>query len=142
MIPYYAGVEGEEKAGLNCGTENYWAINGEASEADIQATMDFLVWLVTDEVASEKAVTTFGVMPYKSAAESTNRFLAQANSYLANGCYNFAWVTNYQPNVDAYRETAVNALNAYNADPSDANWETVVTAFIDGWAVQYQAVNG
>ena len=46
MIPYYAGVKGEEKAGLNCGTENYWAINGKASEADIQATMDFLVWLL------------------------------------------------------------------------------------------------
>ncbi len=142
MIPYYSGVEGEEKAGLNCGTENYWAINSKASKADIDATMDFLVWLVTDAEASEMAVTTFGVMPYKSAAESTNRFLAQANAYLADGCYNFAWVTNFQPNVDAYRETAVNAMNAYNADPSDANWATVVTAFIDGWAVQYAAANG
>ena len=142
MIPYYSGIEGEEKAGLNCGTENYWAINGTASEADIQATMDFLVWLVTDAEASEMAVTTFGVMPYKSAAESTNRFLAQANAYLADGCYNFAWVTNYQPNVDDYRATAVAAINAYNADPSDANWATVVTAFIDGWAVQYALANG
>jgi raffinose/stachyose/melibiose transport system substrate-binding protein len=43
MIPYYCGVEGEEKAGLNCGTENCWAINAKASEADQQATMDFLV---------------------------------------------------------------------------------------------------
>ena len=142
MIPYYSGIEGEEKAGLNCGTENYWAINGNASEADIQATIDFMVWLVTDAEASEAAVGTFGVMPYKSAAVSTNPFLAQANAYLGDGCYNMAWITNFQPNVDAYRATAVNALNAYNADPTDANWATVVTAFIDGWAVQYQAVNG
>lgn len=142
MIPYYCGVEGEEKAGLNCGTENYWAINGDASEEDIQATIDFMVWLVTDPEASEAAVGTFGVMPYKSAAISTNPFLAQANAYLGDGCYNMAWITNFQPNVDAYRATAVNALNAYNADPTDANWATVVTAFIDGWAVQYQAVNG
>ena len=136
MIPYYCGVEGEEKAGLNCGTENYWAINGDASEEDIQATIDFMVWLVTDPEASEAAVGTFGVMPYKSAAVSTNPFLAQANAYLADGCYNMAWITNFQPNVDAYRATAVNALNAYNADPTDANWATVVTAFIEGWAVQ------
>ena len=142
MIPYYCGVEGEEKAGLNCGTENYWAINGDASEEDIQATIDFMVWLVTDPEASEAAVGTFGVMPYKSAAVSTNPFLAQANAYLGDGCYNMAWITNFQPNVDAYRATAVNALNAYNADPTDANWATVVIAFIDGWAVQYQAVNG
>ena len=142
MIPYYCGVEGEEKAGLNCGTENYWAVNSEASEADIQATLDFMKWLVTDPEASAIAVGTFGVMPYKSAVDSTNPFLAQANAYLANGCYNMWWATNYQPNVDAYRAAAVSAMNAYNADPTDANWEQVVTAYIDGWAAQYQAANG
>ena len=118
MIPYYCGVEGEEKAGLNCGTENYWAVNAEASEEDIAATIDFMYWLVTDKEASEKAVATFGVMPYKSAAQSTNPFLAQANAYLADGCYNMWWATNYQPNVDAYRATVVSALNEYNKAPS------------------------
>ena len=142
MIPYYCGVEGEEKAGLNCGTENYWAVNSEASEEDIAATLAFMKWLVTDPEASAMAVETFGVMPYKQAAESTNPFLAQANAYLANGCYNMWWATNYQPNVDAYRATVVSALNAYNADPTDANWATVVDAFVNGWAVQYQAANG
>ena len=142
MIPYYCGVEGEEKAGLNCGTENYWAVNAEASEEDIQATLDFMKWLVTDKEASEKAVATFGVMPYTNAAESTNPFLAQANAYLADGCYNMWWATNYQPNVDAYRGAVVSALNDYNADPTDANWEKVETAFVDGWAVQYAAANG
>ena len=142
MIPYYCGVEGEEKAGLNCGTENYWAVNAEASEEDIAATLAFMKWLVTDPKASEKAVATFGVMPYTNAAESTNPFLAQANAYLADGCYNMWWATNYQPNVDAYRAAAVSALNAYNADPSDANWEQVETAFIAGWATQYAAANG
>ncbi len=141
MIPYYCGVEGEEKAGLNCGTENYWAVNAEASEEDIEATIAFMKGLVTDAEASEKAVATFGVMPYKKAAASTNPFLAQANNYLANGCYNMWWATNYQPNVDAYRAAVVSALNAYNADPTDANWELVVTAFIDGWATQYNAAN-
>ena len=142
MIPYYSGVEGEEKVGLNAGTENYWAINDEASEEDKQASMDFLVWLVTDPEASEIAVGTFGVMPYTNSAQSTNPFLAQANAYLANGCSNMWWATNYQPNVDAYRAAAVSALNQYNADPSDANWEQVVAAFVGGWSVQYAAANG
>ena len=142
MLPYYCGVEGEEKAGLNCGTENYWAVNSKASKADQEATLAFMKWLVTDPEASAMAVETFGVMPYKNAAASTNPFLAQANAYLADGCYNMWWATNYQPNVDAYRATVVSALNAYNADPTDANWATVVTAFVDGWAVQYQAANG
>ena len=142
MIPYYCGVEGEEKAGLNCGTENCWAINAKASEADQQATMDFLVWCVTDPEASRMLVDTFGVMPYKNAAESTNGFLAAADAYTADGCYVMDWATNYQPNVDDYRATLVAALNQYNADQSDANWELVKTAFVDGWAAQYQLANG
>ncbi len=52
------------------------------------------------------------------------------------------WATNFQPNVDSYRATLVSALNQYNADQSDANWETVRTAFVDGWAVEYNNVNG
>ena len=142
MIPYYCGVEGEEKAGLNCGTENCWAINSQASEADQKATMDFMVWCVTDPEASRLLVDTFGVMPYKNAAASTNGFLAAADKYTADGCYVMPWVTNFQPNVDAYRAALVSALNEYNADQSEANWQKVVTAFVNGWATQYKAVNG
>lgn len=141
MIPYYCGVEGEEKAALNCGTENYWAVNGEAAEEDIQATLDFMKWVVTDAEASAKAVETFGVMPYTNAAKSSNPFLAQADAYLAEGNYNMPWVTNYQPNVDAYRAALVAAMNDYNADSTDANWEKVETAFVEGWATQYAAAN-
>ncbi len=142
MIPYYCGVEGEEKAGLNCGTENCWAINSKVSEADQKATMDFMVWLVSDPDASAKMVAELGILPYKNAPESTNGFLKNAADYTAAGNYVMPWVTNYQPNVDAYRATLVAALNQYNADQSDANWATVKTAFVEGWAQQYQAVNG
>ena len=142
MIPYYCGVEGEEKAGLNCGTENCWAINCQADQADIDATMEFLYWCVTDPEASRMLVDSFGVMPYKQAAESTNGFLAVANEYANNGCYVMDWATNYQPNVDAYRAAFVSALNAYNADQTDANWEQVRAAIVDGWAYQYTQQNG
>lgn len=142
MIPYYCGVEGEEKAGLNCGTENCWAINAMASEADQKATMDFMVWMVTDPDASRIVVDSFGAMPYRNAVESTNAFLAAADEYAAAGNYVMDWATNYQPGVDDYRAAAVSALNQYNADQSDANWALVKTAFIDGWAVQYAAQNG
>ena len=64
MIPYYCGVEGEEKAGLNCGTENCWAVNANVSEADQKATIDFMVWLVSDKDASAKMVEQLGIMPY------------------------------------------------------------------------------
>ena len=141
MIPYYCGVEGEEKAGLNCGTENCWAVNSEVSEANQKATIDFIVWLVTDPDASAAMVEQLGIMPYKSAVESSNGFLNDAAKYTADGCYVMDWATNYQPNVDDYRAALVSALNQYNADQSEANWEQVKTAFVDGWAVQYKAAN-
>ncbi len=141
MIPYYCGVEGEEKAGLNCGTENCWAINSKASADDQAATMDFMYWCVTDQKASRMLVDTFGVMPYKNAAESTNAFLKNANDYSAAGNYVMDWATNFQPNVDEYRKALVSALNTYNSDQSDKNWEQVKAAFVDGWAAQYAAAN-
>ena len=142
MIPYYCGVEGEEKAGLNCGTENCWAVNDMASDADKAASIDFMVWLVSDPEASALMVEQLGIMPYKGAVESTNGFLNDAAEYTANGCYVMDWATNYQPNVDDYRAALVSALNQYNADQSDASWELVKTAFVDGWATQYKAANG
>ena len=142
MIPFYCGVAGEENAGLNCGTENCWAVNAKASEEDIQATLEFMNWMVTDPEVSRMLVDEFAAMPYKQAAESTNGFLADANDYTTNGNYIMPWVTNFQPNVDAYRAALVSAMNQYDADQSDANWELVKTAFVDGWATQYAAANG
>lgn len=142
MIPYYCGVAGEEKAGLNCGTENCWAVNSTVSEADQKATIAFMVWLVSDPDASAKMVEQLGVLPYKNAPESSNGFLADAAEYTANGCYVMNWATNYQPDVDNYRAALVAALNQYNSDQSAANWEQFRTAFVDGWAARYNEVNG
>ena len=135
MIPYYCGVEGEEKAGLNCGTENCWAVNDTASDADKQATIDFMVWLVSDPEASAVMVEQLGIMPYKRAVESSNGFLSDAAKYTDAGCYVMDWVS--QPNVDGYRAALVSAMNQYDADQTDANWELVKTAFVDGWATNY-----
>ena len=142
MIPIYCGVDGEEKAGLCSGTENCWAVNSKASEADQKASLDFLYWLVTDESAAQKMVDTLGAMPFKAAPASSNTFLANGNDLLAKGNYNVSWAFNHTPNVDSWRATVVTALAAYSADPTDANWEAVKTAFVDGWAIEYAAVNG
>ncbi len=142
MIPIYCGVAGEEKAGLCSGTENCWAVNSKVSEADQKASLDFLYWLVTDKTAAQKMVDTLGALPFKSCPESSNTFLANGNDLLAKGNYNVSWAFNYTPNVDSWRATVVTALAKYSADPTDANWAEVVSAFVDGWAYEYTVVNG
>jgi raffinose/stachyose/melibiose transport system substrate-binding protein len=138
MIPLYCGVDGEENAGLACGTENCWAVNCNASEEDIQATIDFMVWMVTSEKGTKALAATFGAIPYKSAAASGNVFLDAANEYSNEGKYVMTWAFNYTPNVDDWRAGLVSAMNIYDADQTDANWENVKTAFIQGWATQYK----
>ena len=142
MIPIYCGVEGEEKAGLCSGTENCWAVNAKASEADQKASLDFLYWLVTDPEAAQVVVDELGAIPFKSAPESANAFLADGNELAGNGNYTVTWAFNHTPNVDSFRATLVTALTAYSADPTDANWAAVEQAYIDGWAIEYATVNG
>lgn len=137
MIPFYCGVEGEEKAGLNCGTENCWAINKNAKAEDIQATMDFMVWMVTSETGTKALAATFGAIPYKKAVTSGNVFLDQAEELRASGHYTMTWAFNFTPAVDDWRAGLVSAMNQYDNAPSAETWELVKTAFVQGWATQY-----
>ena len=96
MIPIYCGVEGEEKAGLCSGTENCWAVNVKASEADIKATLDFLYWVVTSEEGTAMMAEQFGPIPFKAAKASSNVFFNDANAYIAEGNYVVTWAFNPQ----------------------------------------------
>ena len=135
MIPIYCGVEGEEKAGLCCGTENCWAINKNASPEDIQATLDFMNWVVTSEEGTTMLAEQFGPCPFKNAKTPENVFFAAANEYVANGNYTVTWAFNWTPAVDDWRAAVVDALSQYTTGTGD--WSTVETAFVQGWATQY-----
>ena len=142
MIPIYCGVEGESEAGLCCGTENCWAVNSQASEEDIQATLDFIYWVVTSDEGTQMMADQLGPIPFKAAKTPENVFFAAANDYTAAGNYVVTWAFNHTPNVDSWRATVVSALAAYSADQSDANWQGVVSAFVDGWAIEYGVQHG
>ena len=135
MIPIYCGVEGEEDSGLCSGTENCWAVNAEADEADIQATLDFMKWVVTSDEGTTLLAEQFGPCPFKSAKTPENVFFADANDLTAEGKYVVTWAFNYTPAVDDWRAAVVDALGQYTAGTGD--WDAVVSAFVDGWATQY-----
>ena len=137
MIPLYCGVEGEEEAGLCNGTENCWAVNSQASEADIQATLDFLTWVVTSDEGTTMLAEQFGGVPFKAAKEAPNPFCEAANQYLADGKYTVTWAFNHTPNVEAWRLGMESSLLQYSAN--GGSWDDVVTAYVNGWATQYAA---
>ena len=139
MIPIYCGVEGEEKAGLCTGTENYWSVNKNAKPEDIQATLDFLKWVVTSDAGTTMMSEQFGACPFKSSKAPSNPFSALANEYVANGCYPVTWAFNFTPAVNDWRAAVVDALSKYTA--GNGSWDDVKTAFVDGWATQYANEN-
>ncbi len=136
MIPIYCGVEGEENAAVCAGTENCWAVNSQASEENVQATLDFLYWVVTSDEGTMMMAEQFGPIPFKNAKASSNVFFNDANEQLAAGKYVVTWAFNYTPNVDTWRAGVVAALTQYSAGGS---WDDLVTAFVAGWATQYAA---
>ncbi len=138
ILPIYAGVK-DEGQGLCIGTENYWCVNGKASPEDIQATLDFMYWCVTSEAGTTAMASEMGfICPFKSAKETANVLNNKMNALVASGTYAVDWAFNYIPSEE-WKNGVGSALTGYAADQSDANWEKVVSAFVDGWAAEAAA---
>ncbi|MEA4954613.1 MAG: ABC transporter substrate-binding protein [Pseudoflavonifractor sp.] len=142
MLPIYIGADGEADQGLCTGSENYWCVNKNAAPEDIQATLDFINWCVTSDEGTTAMAEDLGfVIPFKGAKETTNPLVAIANEYVAAGKPSVDWCFSTMPSEE-WKNGVGTALTAYAADPSDANWAAVVTAFVDGWASEYKLANG
>ena len=140
MIPIYIGVGDEANQGLCTGTENYWCVNNSAKEDDIQATLDFMNWCVTSETGTKAMANDMGfVIPFKAAQESPNLFVKQDTAYTAAGKMPVSWNFPTMPSENWKNEVG-NALTAYAA--GTGSWDAVVSAFVDGWASEYAALNG
>ena len=135
MIPIYIGVGDEANQGLCTGTENYWCVNKDASEEDIQATLDFLYWCVTSDKGTEAMANEMGfVIPFKGALESNNLFVKQDKAMTAEGKTPVSWNFPTMPSEE-WKNGVGSALTAYAAGTGD--WDAVKTAFVDGWASEY-----
>ncbi|MBQ7230357.1 MAG: ABC transporter substrate-binding protein [Oscillospiraceae bacterium] len=137
MIPIYVGAGDEANQGLCTGTENYWCVNKDASEADIAATLAFMNWCVTSEAGTTAMANDMGfVIPFDTAVESPNLFVKQDVAYTAAGKTPVSWNFPTMPSEE-WKNMVGSALTAYAADQTDANWALVVEAFVNGWASEY-----
>lgn len=137
--PIYIGAEGEENQGVCTGTENYLCVNSNAAEEDIQATLDFLEWVVTSEEGTDALANKMNfVSPFKKAKEASNTLVKLANDMVAAGKSPVSWNFPTMPS-EAWKDDVGSALTAYAASQTDDNWEKVRVAFVDGWASEYAA---
>ena len=140
MIPIYTGVSGEENQGLCTGTENFWCVNKNSKAEDIQATLNFLYWCVTNDAGVEALCKEMGfVIPFKKNLPAENPLVNIANDYVAKGFTPVGWTFPTMPSEE-WKNGVGSALTSYAAGTGD--WGAVVTAFVDGWASEYALANG
>ena len=133
MIPIYFGVD-DENQGLATGTENYWCVNKNASEEDIQATLDFMNWCVTSEAGTKSMAEDMGfTIPFKTAVAPTNVFVKQDLENTEAGLAPVSWNFTTMPSEE-WKNGVGTALTAYAAETG--SWDDVVSAFVDNWAME------
>lgn len=103
---------------------SYWCVHAEAPEQDIQAALEFLTWLVSPREDGTVPVDDLQMFaPYRQAAFVANPLEAAIRTELGEGrqvvvCAQFTGSV----------ETLAQALAAYAAAPTDANWAAVAKA--------------
>ena len=133
MIPIYFGVD-DENQGLATGTENYWCVNKNASEEDIQATLDFMNWCVTSETGTKAMSEDMGfTIPFKTAVAPTNVFVKQDAEYTEAGLTPVSWNFTTMPSEE-WKNGVGTALTSYAAETG--SWDDVACAFVDNWAME------
>lgn len=133
MIPIYFGVD-DENQGLATGTENYWCVNKNASEEDIQATLDFMNWCVTSETGTKAMSEDMGfTIPFKTAVAPTNVFVKQDAEYTEAGLTPVSWNFTTMPSEE-WKNGVGTALTSYAAETG--SWDDVASAFVDNWAME------
>ena len=139
MMPIYIGVKGEEKQGLATGSENYWCINDKASDADKKATEDFLSWVITSDAGKKALSQDMGfTTPFKTFddVKSDNPLTEAAVEDQKSGKTQVSWNFTMMPSEE-WKNKIGQALLEYAQ--GTGNWDAVKTAFVDGWASEYEA---
>lgn len=142
IMPIYIGVEGEEKQGLCTGSENYWCINAKAPEEDIQATLDFLQWVVESDTGKKGLAQEMGfVTPFTTFTEEylpANPLVAAADEDVKKGNITVSWNFTTMPSEE-WKNQLGSAMLEYAQGTGD--WAAVEAAYVDNWAAEYQAAN-
>lgn len=99
-----------------------WGVNGSARPADMEATVEFLTWLVTATEGAAAPVDQLQTLaPFKGAAWYGNQLEKKLRGYMQTEAATMIWRTTAMQNRDLLL-----ALGNYTSSPTDANWAALV----------------
>ena len=143
FLPIYSGVEGEEDLGINVGTEAFMAVNSQATEADQQATIDFVNWLFTDEEGMNYVTEDLGfIAPFKSFGDRTpaDPLAKEINRYISDDSLTAVpWVFTTMPSAK-FKDDFAQLLAQYAS--GNLEWAEVEEAVVANRATEKAAVGG
>jgi maltose transport system substrate-binding protein len=138
FLPIYTGMPGEENQSINVGTENFFAINKQASPEKQKLAADFIWWLYSSPAG--KAFVTNDlkfIPPFDTFADNekpTDPLAKSMLSYTSNtNLYNVAWVFVVFPS-QTFKDNFGAALLQYAQ--GQMQWPDVKQLFIDQWKIE------
>ncbi len=142
FLPIYMGLEGEENQGLCVGTENYFCINSQASEADRKASADFVYWLISSPTGKDYMVNKLGnVAPFTTFTEEEKPADPLAKSMLKimeSGKVSIPWIFTTFPS-QTFKDAFGSALLEYAQGTMD--WNGVVSVVQEQWKAEKAVLN-
>lgn len=143
FLPIYTGHDGEEKQGINVGTEAFMAVNSKASEANQKATIDFINWLFTDEAGMKHVTEDLGfIAPFKAFGDNTPQdpLAKEINRYISDsGLTAVPWVFTTMPS-SKFKDDFAQLLAQYAS--GNVEWNQVVEGVQNNWKTEKAAVGG
>lgn len=138
FLPIYTGIEGEENQGLCTGTENFYTINSQASEADQAASIEFLEWLFSSEEGKAHVTNDLGfITPFSTFEDDekpTDPLAQEVIRYMEDSSKtSVTWNFTTFPSQE-FKNVFGQALLEYTS--GNMEWEEVVTTVVDTWAVE------
>jgi len=138
FLPIYTGVEGEENQGLCTGTENFFAINSQASEEDQAASIAFVEWLFSSDTGKKAVTEELGfITPFNTFGEDekpTDPLAREVIRYMEdNTKTSIPWNFTSFPS-EQFKSDFGAALLEYAS--GSKGWEEVKGIVVDRWAAE------
>lgn len=140
FMPVYIGVDGEENQGLCTGTENFWCVNSQASEADQKATIDFINWMISSDKGKDYMVNTLGnAAPFSTFGDDekpADPLAKEMFRFMEGGKESVSWNFTTFPS-QAFKDDFGAALLEYAN--GNMTWDGVKDLVISRWAEEKAA---
>ncbi len=135
FLPIYTGIEGEENQGIAIGTENFLAINSQASVEKQKLAADFLYWLFSSETGKDFVINDLGfIAPFDTFNEDekpTDPLAREVADWMEeDDVKNVPWNFTIFPSQN-FKDEFGTALLQYAQGKKD--WESVKTDVVEKW---------